>query len=197
MGDLPIQTPSEEFTERVGETAAGTIVVPHLIATDDYRRNQHAARKAVADTRRIMRKMMMDGAGMTEADMPDTSDEMGDIIYTGDIVVRPGTEVQLGNSRIKVEETPPPPAPTPAPVSPPVAPVTPASTSTTSTTFIDRARVGLRNFVVPALLGAGAVTAGAAGMAIYNYATDKPESVTNITPVGDDEELRVGIHLDN
>lgn len=137
---LPDQTPSEEFTERVGETASGTIVVPHLIATKDYAINQHRARKAVQDHRQIMRKLLMDGAGMTEDDMPESSnDDMGDIIYTGDIVVRPGTDLHLGNSRIKVEPAPLTPAEpvveTPPATTPPapVQPTTPTQPQREST----------------------------------------------------------------
>lgn len=77
------------------------------------------------------------------------------------------------------------------------APTTTPGTSTTSTTLIDRGRGRFRNMIGSVLLGAGLLGGGAAGMAIYNYVTDKPDNVTNITPVGDDEELRVGIHLDN
>lgn len=196
---LPDQTPGEEFTERVGETAAGTIVVPHLIATDDYRRNQHAARKATADTRHIMRKLMMDGAGMTEDDMPNNgqaSDEMGDIIYTGDIVLRPGTEVQLGNSRIKYDHEPVKPAdPQPPAIEPPpTAPTTP--TTPAPTPVVSDEKSNLSKFVWPVVLGGGLLAAGAGGMAIYNWLTDKPDSVTTINqPPSPQTDWKLGIQV--
>lgn len=69
--------------------------------------------------------------------------------------------------------------------------------STTNTTLIDRGRGRFANIVGAVLLGAGLPLLGAAGLALYNAYFDEPESVTNISPVADDEELRVGIHLDN
>lgn len=45
---------------------------------------------------------------------------------------------------------------------------------------------GLKKFVVPALIGAATLGTGAAGMALYNYLTDKPEQTTTIqNPVQD------------
>lgn len=82
------------------------------------------------------------------------------------------------------------------PVTPP-APVTTTPPTSTNTTLIDRGRGRFGNIVGAVLLGAGLPLLGAAGLALYNAYFDEPDNVTNITPVGDDEELRVGIHLDN
>lgn len=66
-------------------------------------------------------------------------------------------------------------------------------TNPVTATVPAKVRRGLWGFVVPALLGAGSVGAGALGMALYNYVTDKPESVTTITQPSGQFEYRYGI----
>lgn len=79
-----------------------------------------------------------------------------------------------------------PPADTPATAA--------AATSPVATTPATKIRRGIWGFVVPALLGAGSLGCGAAGMAIYNWATDRPDSVTTITqPSTGKFEYRYGI----
>lgn len=75
---------------------------------------------------------------------------------------------------------------------PPQPAHTPVSTSTTST--VTRTG-GLRGFVTAALIGASSLGAGAAGMALYNWATDKPEAVTNITQPIKPTDWRLGIEV--
>jgi hypothetical protein len=99
---LPEQTASEEFTERVGETGAGLLVMPQMVATDDYRRNQRAARKRVDEAHEMMKRAlgMQDIGRSKEGDGVESGDEMGDMIYTGDISLHPGQSVRLGRHTV-------------------------------------------------------------------------------------------------
>lgn len=102
---LPTQTASEEFTERIGETAPGVLVMPHMVAVDDYRRNQAAARQRVNEAHAMHKRAM--GVGDIGKDNA-AADDMGDMIYTGDITIQPGGRVQLGKgTSIAAEDEPP------------------------------------------------------------------------------------------
>lgn len=120
---LPEQTALEEFTERTGETASGVLVVPKLIAIDDFRRNQAAARRRV-DEAHEMHKFALGFGGKKAEEIGKevegvAKDDMGDIIYTGDITLNPGQQVQLGkNTIIKADAAPAVPVEPTVPVKP-------------------------------------------------------------------------------
>lgn len=118
-----------------------------------------------------------------------------------------GNDEVPGDINIKGDETHnhqhfyPAPAAATAPVatvanpvqSPLAAAAQPVGTTTESTTVRQRVVRGVGGFVVPALIGAGSLGIGAAGMALYHYATDRPDSVTTITQPGGKFEYRYGI----
>lgn len=155
---LPDQQPSEEFAERFGETGAGLLTIPHLVAVDNSRRMQAAARRRVDEAHEMHKRALgMSDIGKTE-DGAAVSDDMGDIIYTGDITLNPGQQVQLGkNTVFKAEQTPP------------------IATSATATTAASpTAAPSTSNRWLPLILAAAVVGSGGLGYWLANKTPVQP-----------------------
>lgn len=52
---------------------------------------------------------------------------------------------------------------------------------------------GLKKFLLPTILGGALLGGGAGAMALYNYLTDKPDSVTEINNPAQDWELGISV----
>lgn len=158
MGKLPIQTPSEEFTERFGETASGLLVIPHLIALENFRRAQQSAQDRVDESNRMMMKSAGFADCLTEKNGDD--DEVGGIYYTGDISVTPGSELQIGEMKIRADRA----EPAEQSEAPPKKHVEPAIQQTT------KRRRRIWPWVLSSLIAAGGLGAGALSLyqAIYD-----------------------------
>lgn len=142
--------------EQVGERAAEQSPawgVPRLGMTAQMLLQQEDARRRLHDSRILECRAL----GLPD---PGEFEPMGPITVEGDTTT--------------VNHNYPPPAATPTPT------VTPAPQPTVTTTPTPSP---LRKFIWPVILGAVLPICGAGAMAIYNYFTDKPNTVAS-TPDG-------------
>ena len=105
-----------------------------------------------------------------------------DIVSTGKIEM-PG-DISIQGDTYNVTPPPPPSAPGPQP--------TTTSTSTTNTTTTEKP-VGLSRFIWPAVLGAVTLAGGAGGMALYNWLTDRPQTITTINQPSNLRDWKISV----
>lgn len=155
---------------------------------------------ADAKLKRKMDRLVQARAMGVEDALADGNEEVpGDINIQGDTVVQhyynaPQASPSTTATSATTADTTTTPAKTPMAPDAATGTATAPVASSPTPTIRERVRTRAVSLIGPVLLGAALPMAGAAGMALYHYITDKPESVSVTQPAGQSQfEYRYGI----
>jgi len=168
------QTPVEEITERVGEVLPGLAAAAKAVGLDNHRKALEDHRRRVYDSH----KWMMGASGGESANMAGTED-MGDIIITGDIYGREVAERVFGKQDSTEQAPAEPEATTTEP-----EPATPTETTETQANTTN----WMKNAALAAALLAGGASIPTAYMAWQSTQTPVAETPSIEMPKYDVEK---------